>query len=175
MSRVVSWLQAHEHRIFFLVNRRIQHIIFDHIFSKLTHLGGATVTILVSLFISLFGRGAWQTAGIQCCIALLVSHIPVAWIKKRYPRLRPYMVLPEAKTYHKPLKDHSFPSGHTTAIFSVIVPFVCAAPWLSAVLLPLASIVAVSRIYLGLHYPSDCLVGCMIGTLTALSTVAFFS
>lgn len=172
MSRVVNWLQHHETRMFHFVNQRIQHFFLDHFFSRITHLGGATATIFVSLCCALFGQGVIQTAGIQALIALTISHIPVAIIKKKYPRLRPYLVYPGANTYKNPLTDHSFPSGHTTAIFSVIIPFIVALPLLGAVLLPLACIVGISRIYLGLHYPSDCIAGSFIGTAAALITVA---
>jgi undecaprenyl-diphosphatase len=61
------------------------------------------------------------------------------------------------------LKDHSFPSGHTTAVFSVIVPFLLQTPSLAAVLIPLGLSVGISRIYLGLHYPSDVIAGGILG------------
>ncbi|MDU0203871.1 MULTISPECIES: phosphatase PAP2 family protein [Paenibacillus] len=174
MSRVVNWLQHHETRMFHFVNQRIQHFFLDHFFSRITHLGGATATIVISLCCALFGQGALQTAGIQALIALTISHIPVAIIKKKYPRLRPYLVHPQTITYKNPLTDHSFPSGHTTAIFSIIIPFIAAMPILGIILLPLAFIVGLSRIYLGLHYPSDCFVGSLIGTAAALTTVALW-
>ncbi|MDD9266453.1 phosphatase PAP2 family protein [Paenibacillus sp. GCM10023248] len=174
MSKVVNWLQHHETRMFHFVNQRIQHFFLDHFFSRITHLGGATATIVISLCFALFGQGVMRTAGIQALIALTLSHIPVAVIKKKYPRLRPYLVLPQTITYKNPLTDHSFPSGHTTAIFSIIIPFIAAMPVLGAILLPLAFIVGLSRIYLGLHYPSDCIVGCFIGTAAALLTPALW-
>ncbi|MCY9660340.1 phosphatase PAP2 family protein [Paenibacillus chondroitinus] len=174
MSRVVNWLQHHETRMFHFVNQRIQHFFLDHFFSRITHLGGATATIVISLCCALFGQGALQTAGFQALIALTISHIPVAIIKKKYPRLRPYLVHPQTITYKNPLTDHSFPSGHTTAIFSIIIPFIAAMPLLGIILLPLALIVGLSRIYLGLHYPSDCLVGSLIGTAASLTTVALW-
>ncbi|MBD0379846.1 phosphatase PAP2 family protein [Paenibacillus sedimenti] len=174
MSRVVHWLQHHETRMFCFVNQRIQHSFLDHLFSKITHLGGATATIVISLCMALFGQGALRIAGIQALIALTISHIPVAIIKKKYPRLRPYLVLPQTIICKNPLTDHSFPSGHTTAIFSVIIPFVAAMPILGLILVPIALLVGLSRIYLGLHYPSDCLAGCLIGTTAALATVAFW-
>ena len=71
--------------------------------------------------------------------------------------------MPETKMLVYPLKDHSFPSGHTTAIFSVLTPFVFHLPSLALPLLALGSLVALSRIYLGHHYPSDVLVGVLLG------------
>lgn len=172
MSRVVSWLQKHEHRMFFFVNQRIQHSALDYFFNAITHLGGATAMIIIALCVALFTEGVWRIAGIESCIALAASHVPVAIIKKKYPRLRPYLVLKGTHTCKKPLTDHSFPSGHTTAVFSVTVPLMLVHSWIAIILLPIASLVGLSRIYLGLHYPSDCLAGLLIGTVTALSAVA---
>lgn len=174
MSRVVHWLQHHETRLFHFVNQRIQHNFLDMFFTKITHLGGATISIIVSLCLACFGHGSLQIAGLQALLALTISHIPVAIMKKRYPRLRPYLVHPQTITYKNPLTDHSFPSGHTTAIFSVMIPILFAAPILGIALVPLAFTVGLSRIYLGLHYPSDCVVGCLIGTTVSLATVAFW-
>lgn len=170
MSRVVSWLQQHENRMFYYINQRIQHNGLDLLFSKITHLGGATSTILISLCLSIFGQGVLRTAGIQSLIALTLSHIPVAIVKKKYPRLRPYLVMPEANICKNPLTDHSFPSGHTTAIFSIVLPLSIMVPSLALPLLAIALLVSVSRMYLGLHYPSDCAAGCLIGSMTALFT-----
>ncbi|OCT10945.1 phosphoesterase [Paenibacillus pectinilyticus] len=174
MSRVVHWLQDHETRLFHFVNQRIQHNFLDAFFTKITHLGGATASIMLSLCLAIFGHGSLRIAGIQALIALTISHIPVAIMKKKYPRLRPYLVHPQTITYKNPLTDHSFPSGHTTAIFSVLVPLAFALPVLGLVLMPLALLVGLSRIYLGLHYPSDCIVGCLLGTSASLITVAFW-
>jgi undecaprenyl-diphosphatase len=172
MGKVVHWLQNRENRMFIWVNQTIQHSFLDVFFSKITHLGGATATIAISLCFSIFGQGVLRLAGLQSLIALTVSHIPVAIFKKRYPRLRPYLVVPETKIGKNPLTDHSFPSGHTTAIFSTTIPVIMAFPILALVLLPIAFIVGISRMYVGLHYPSDVVAGCLIGTLSALATVA---
>ncbi|MFD2610980.1 phosphatase PAP2 family protein [Paenibacillus gansuensis] len=174
MSRVVSWLQRHENRMFFWANHRLNHTVLDYLFAVVTHLGGATFTIAASLLIAVFAPAPWNVTGAESLTALAVSHIPVAIIKKKYPRLRPYLVLPQTRTGANRLTDHSFPSGHTTAIFSVIIPFVIALPVLGFILVPLGVVVGLSRMVLGLHYPSDVLAGCALGTLTAFLTVAFF-
>jgi undecaprenyl-diphosphatase len=172
MSRVVTWLQHHDNRMFSFVNQKIQHSLLDLFFNTITHLGGATVTISTSLLLAAFGHGALRTAALQSLVALTASHIPVAVIKRKYPRLRPYLVLPNTVICKNPLKDHSFPSGHTTAIFSSVLPYSLAFPPLGFLLLPLAVSVGMSRIYLGLHYPSDVAAGCFIGLAAALVTTA---
>ena len=88
-----------------------------------------------------------------------------------YPRRRPYLVLDEIYVTDRPLKDHSFPSGHTTAIFSVVTPFALYDPMFAVILLPLAIFVGISRTYLGLHYPSDVIVGMLLGSTTGLFAI----
>lgn len=172
MGRMVNWLQGHEQRVFYFINQTIQHRVLDRLLSTLTHLGGATITILASTLLLLFGTSDWREVGLRCITALVLSHIPVAIIKKAYPRLRPYIVFPETNTCSNLLTDHSFPSGHTTAIFSIVTPIILYLPIIGSVLLPIAFIVGFSRIYLGLHYPSDVMVGAMIGTISAVISVA---
>ncbi|WP_019850938.1 phosphatase PAP2 family protein [Desulfitobacterium sp. PCE1] len=68
----------------------------------------------------------------------------------------------------KPLRDASFPSGHSTAIFCIATVLVLAIPSSFILFYSLASIVAFSRVYLGMHYPSDIMIGASLGTITAL-------
>jgi undecaprenyl-diphosphatase len=174
LSRVMHWLQQHENQVFLWVNRRNHIATFDFIMRRITHFGGASITIASTLGLAFFTHGMWRVAAIHALAALALSHIPVAILKKKYPRLRPYLVIKETKTYKNPLVDHSFPSGHTTAIFSVIMCFAMSSSLLAVILVPIGMLVAYSRMYLGLHYPSDCIVGALLGTSAALlASVAF--
>jgi len=173
MSRVVLWLHHKELRLFFYINHNLQHSILQYILNILTHIGGAVFTIVSTLSIAFFAEGELSKTGWQAFAALAISHIPVAIIKRFYPRLRPYLVLPKTNIGKQLLEDHSFPSGHTTAVFASVTPFVLAFPIMSFLLVPIAFIVAFSRIYLGLHYPSDCAAGMIIGTGVAYLCAAF--
>ncbi|OAB46090.1 phosphatase PAP2 family protein [Paenibacillus glacialis] len=175
MRQLIFKLQKLDQRLFQWINGRLHNFLLNFFLYYLTHLGGATFTISTSLLVWVFGSPPWSTAGAQAAIALAVSHIPVAIAKKLYPRIRPYLALPETNTFRNPLSDHSFPSGHTTAAFAIAIPFIVAIPELWSLFLSLSIIVGFSRIYLGLHYPSDVLAGVVIGTSVATMTVAIWN
>lgn len=173
MSRLKDWWTAREQKMFYWANRKMRHHRLQAFFSLYTHLGGATFTISISLILAMWAPDPYKRIAFYSMIALATSHIPVALIKRIYPRIRPHLALPEALTGRKPLMDHSFPSGHSTAAFAVSTPWLLAAPALFWPLFIVASGVAFSRVYLGLHYPSDCLVGICIGTLAGVLTTYF--
>lgn len=164
-------LREYDDRLFCWCNQSISHPLLDRLLKALTHLGSAAFTVPFAISVILFTNGIWQRAGWLSLSALIISHMLAVLIKRRFQRVRPYDVLAQAKMSILPLKDYSFPSGHTTAAFSTFIPFLFVAPSLTQVLLPLACMVGLSRIYLGVHYPSDVLAGAMVGTLTALALV----
>jgi undecaprenyl-diphosphatase len=162
-TKLLTNMYDFECKLFRSVNRHFDHKLLNFYFRNITHLGGATATIAACIFLMFFTRGLVQATSIASAASLLISHLPVAIVKKLYPRKRPYLALLETKVAANPLEDHSFPSGHTTAIFSVIIPFILYMPQLAIILLPLALSIGYSRMYLGLHYPSDVLAGCLLG------------
>ncbi|WMW46412.1 phosphatase PAP2 family protein [Bacillus paralicheniformis] len=172
MNKLMVGIYNFECRVFLGMNSLFHQKALNRYFRSSTHLGGAFCTISASLSLLLFGPGSVRTAGIASAIALLVSHLQVMLIKKLYPRKRPYLTLKETQVLQNPLKDHSFPSGHTTAAFSVITPLMIFFPILTLLLIPVGISVGLSRIYLGLHYPSDVLagtaLGISVGTLSAM-------
>lgn len=168
-------LLSAERRLFQWINGRLHNRYLNFWLFYLTHLGGATATIGISLLLWGLASQPLKLPALQALVALAVSHLPVAAAKRLYPRVRPYLALPGTNTFRNPLKDHSFPSGHTTAIFASVVPYIAAFPPLAFLLLPAAVIVGFSRIYLGLHYPTDVAAGAVIGTAVAAGTVALWS
>lgn len=174
MRHIIMKLLLWEQHLFQMINGRLHNRFLNFWLFYFTHLGGATSAISINVLIWAFAPLPLKTIGLQALIALAVSHIPVAIGKRLYPRMRPYLALPGTNTFHNPLKDHSFPSGHTTAIFASTVPYMLAYPALTVILLPLACIVGFSRIYLGLHYPSDVIAGALIGTGVAFGTVGLW-
>ena len=183
MDRVMNWLQTNEQKVLMWANRRRVHKgmgrWMDRWLSAVTHMGGATFTLASAILCVIFAPNPWHTAGWQCAAAVAASHIPVAVIKRKYRRLRPHQAIPHVQTGRKPLCDSSFPSGHTTAIFAWLTPWLIVDTALLPALLPMAIVLGVSvawsRMYLGLHYPSDVAAGALLGSLTSLAVSAFWS
>lgn len=157
--------------LFIYINKRIKCRILDMCMPRITHLGGVSFTILTCLFLYLFGQAEAKIAAAEAFITITGSQGIVQLFKNTINRKRPYLVMPEVHTFwRKLLKDYSFPSGHTTAGFSLAVILAIHFPAYSIVSYLLATMVGVSRIYTGMHYPSDVLSGAFLGTGFAVLT-----
>jgi undecaprenyl-diphosphatase len=163
MMRIIQSFYHLECRVFQEINSHFDKKLFNLFFRTITHIGGAAFISVTTLLFIILSSNQTRLAAISSAAALALSHIPVQLVKKFFPRKRPYLLFERTKILPNPLKDHSFPSGHTTAVFSVIVPFIFLKPFLAIILIPLGICVGVSRIYLGLHYPSDVIAGGILG------------
>lgn len=85
------------------------------------------------------------------------------WLKAKTTRPRPCArhgrILPRVA----PLDEYSFPSGYTLHATAFTLVTLYSYPTLAWLLLPFATLVALSRVALGLHYPSDVLAGALLG------------
>jgi undecaprenyl-diphosphatase len=101
-----------------------------------------------------------------------VGVLAYKWLKARTSRPRPYQVRAAIRRGADPLDQFSFPSGHTlhAASFSILmIAYALPLAWLVA---PFACAVAVSRLVLGLHYPSDVIAGAALGATLATASLA---
>lgn len=171
MSRMLTWLLTKDQVLFSYFNQRLHKKWLDRCMRILTYVGGALFTIISTLVIILVFRGKVQETGVQAAASLLVSHILVQLLKLLFSRKRPHLVLENTRMLQKPLKDYSFPSGHTTAAFSIMIVYALTLPILAPLFVVLSFLVGFSRMYLGYHYPSDIIVGGTLGTLSAFISV----
>jgi len=94
-------------------------------------------------------------------------------LKNLIARPRPYWVLPELELIVKPLSSYSFPSGHSFSGFAAATAITLAfGKKLGIPAYILAALIALSRIYVGIHFPSDVLAGAVLGVLVALLVCA---
>lgn len=174
MGEIKGILYKTELSTLLIFNRTIKCRVLDVVMPLLTHLGSGAVTISFCLLVIGVGSGGVRATGIQALIALVASHLMVQLLKRRICRLRPKDVLPDINTFKVSLDYYSFPSGHTAAAFSIATVLALNIQGAAAPAYAAASAVAITRLYLGVHYPSDVLAGMLLAVVSSLA-VNFFA
>lgn len=95
-------------------------------------------------------------------------------LKRHFARPRPFVGCPGVEACARVLDEFSFPSGHMLHAIGFSTLLVAYFPQLAWVLWPFAALVALSRVVLGLHYPSDVAVGALLGWLMAHTILLLF-
>lgn len=96
------------------------------------------------------------------------TDVVTAAVKVQFDRRRPYEIDPEiGPVVHKPDGNASFPSGHTSGAYAAAIVLGAIAPERSAELLDLAEQVAYSRVFGGVHFPTDVIAGARIASRIA--------
>jgi undecaprenyl-diphosphatase len=133
----------------------------------LTHLGDPSTWVVVGLALAFSGGPGPRYAallGLGAVMAVLASQV----LKRLCCRTRPSCALGDFAALADNPDAFSFPSGHTAAAFGIAVALAGEGSGLGALTLALASGIAVSRVYLGAHYPLDVAAGALLGTLSGL-------
>jgi undecaprenyl-diphosphatase len=134
-----------------------------------THLGGTGPTLLAA-GLPWFACCALHQVSRLALASLIASHLLVQLVKRTVGRARPtgdgcVALVREPDRF-------SFPSGHATASMSVAVAYAVVFPTWAAAVFILATVVGFSRVRLGVHYPSDVLVGQVIAIATSAAMAA---
>lgn len=157
-----------------LINTRIKNKYLDKIMYRVTDLGGAIFTSLFATALVVFGDRQVKLMGLEAITALTFGQIFVQSLKKLFSRERPYKILQQLHTFGIDLSDYSFPSGHTTASFSLATTIALNMPKFAVLVFFMALIIAMSRIYLGVHYPTDVAAGIILGVSASLAVHLYF-
>lgn len=139
-------------------------------FALVSRLGDGVVWYALMLALCLAGSPG---TALRMALAGIAGLAIYRLIKSRSRRPRPLHADPAIVSRVPPLDRYSFPSGHTLHATTFTLIACSAHPWLAVVLLPLAISIAASRVLLGLHYPSDVLIGAALGLALAEAAIAF--
>ena len=151
-----------------IFNHTIKCKPLDLIMPVFTYLGSLTFTILFCLSTFIYPNKNIRELGINASLTIILSTLIAQVIKTSVSRIRPFIKMPNLNIKKIGIDKYSFPSGHTTAAFSIAVSVALMYPGISSICISLATLVGISRMYLGVHYPSDVIVGILIGTPCSL-------
>lgn len=161
-------LDRFELRLCLLLNRSCHRKTLRSFFSLISRLGNGIFWYSLMLVLPIAAGWPGLLTAAHMMVVGILGLIIYKLLKSRLLRERPFFTHPDILLGTAPLDKFSFPSGHTlhAVAFSLVVVFHF--PALSWLVFPFAALTAMSRIVLGLHYPTDVIVGGMIGATIAL-------
>lgn len=164
-------IQRFDEQALVWIAQTLRNSLLDPIMSFYTRLGDAGL-LFIALGLVLLLFKSTRKAGFSALCAMLIGLVVVNFtIKPLFARERPWLVI-ENFVNLVPEKDpNSFPSGHTNAAFAFALALCMTAPkrWMKITAVCMAVVMGLSRLYVGVHFPSDVLVGALIGSLCGLA------
>lgn len=160
-GNILLWIQEY-----------VRNDFLTPIFKFITGLGDeGYVWIAIAILLVFFKQ--YRKAGFAVGVSLLGSLIfNNTLIKNMVRRVRPYRVLETLTILIEEPGEFSFPSGHTSSSFAAGVVLYLLLPKKYGVpAMILAFLIGISRLYVGVHYPTDVMAGAVLGTLLAIGSV----
>lgn len=155
-----------ENALCLTVNRSCHYAVVRKFFALVSRLGDGGFWYVLMLGLAVNGE-VTALAAAHMAVTALIGTALYKLLKSRLVRERPYVACVGIEMGTMPLDRYSFPSGHTLHAVCFTILATSHVPELTPVLVPFALLVAISRVVLGLHYPSDVLAGALIGALLA--------
>lgn len=169
MDAIINQLIQLDGQILLFIQEHLRFSEITPAVTFITRLGDSGFIWIVLSVILLFPKKT-RRAGILSIVALIGSLcITNFWLKNYVARVRPYEVINGLNCLVEKASDWSFPSGHSSAAFASAVAIYKSRPKrLGVPCMILAFAIALSRLYVGIHYPTDVICGMLIGTLIGL-------
>ena len=159
-----------------LLFNRINHLKpISLLFAAVSRLGNGVFWYVLMLMLPLIYGGAALQVTLHMGLVGLVGLLIYKWLKTSTERVRPYNHNGDIFQNVVALDQFSFPSGHTLHAVSFTLVLLNYYPEWALLVVPFAVLVALSRVILGLHYPSDVLMGAFLGAGLAQGSFCMWS
>ena len=175
MSQMLNRMQAWDSALCVSVSHTSKYSMVRAWFRVISRLGDGVFWYALMLGILALEQGEGVKPVLHMLAAGLTGTLIYKWLKHKTHRPRPYQVHQDVFVTGQALDRFSFPSGHTlhAVAFGMVALFYF--PLLAIILMPFIVMVAMSRVILGLHYPSDVLAGATIGYAIAAISINLVS
>ena len=132
----------------------------------------SVVMLAVALIVDVARRSRVPLGMLCAILAYGLAEGAATALKMAIDRARPSLVDASLHPLVVVPQSAAMPSGHATSAFAAAVAVGLIHPRLRVPLVGLATLIAISRVYLGVHFPSDVVVGAALGTVIAFGVVA---
>ena len=153
------------------LNRSSGSTAVRQVFRAVSWLGDGWVWYALTLALPLIYGHPGLIAAIHMVLTGAIGVLAYKVIKNRAVRERPYITHSAIQCASVPLDRYSFPSGHTLHAISFTLLLAGYFPEWTAALAGLALLIALSRVILGLHYPTDVAAGALLGGALGMSSL----
>lgn len=172
---MLNSFQRIDNRILDFIENYLRFPLLDKMMTIITWTGNCGI-VWSLLSIYLINSNNYIMLGYRVIISLVLTAIVgEGIIKHLIRRSRPFIKVNQgALLISKPM-TYSFPSGHAASSFSVVGVFIIQNSHMSIYIISLASLIAFSRLYLKVHYPSDVLSGMILGLLCSIVVCSLFN
>lgn len=162
-------------KLFYFINHGLKSGIMDYVMIFFTLLGNSLVIImLTAVILYLYSKVSFKSNFILFLLIIIVGGILTHVLKIAIDRPRPPKELADVNILLTPLYEKSFPSGHAQIAFTTMTYLVKKIKKMAILLITVAMLIGLSRIYVGVHYPTDVLFGSIIGLFVALIGLKIF-
>ena len=166
----MEWLLEMDGRLLLWLKEFFAHPVLDDgmiFISRLGNKGFVWIAIGVVFLLLGFQNKIWRKRGLMVLLSLAGNFLACNVIlKPLVNRTRPYVLL-DYDILIPPVGDASFPSGHTAASFAAATAIYAINRKWGIVAYIFAALMGFSRLYLGVHFPTDVLGGAVCGTVAA--------
>lgn len=155
-------------KILFFINKNMSSNILNDIMIFITNLGdNGFIWLLITAILLI--RKKTRSTGIRIAIALILSVLAGNLILKNlFERSRPFFIFPHINILIEEPSGFSFPSAHSMSSFAAATVIFLSNKKFGILALILALLIAFSRLYLFVHFPSDVIIGSTIGILLGI-------
>lgn len=167
-------IQKFDDIILLFIKNNMHGYILDKVMIIITSLGNTgAIWIFISILLILNKKN--RNAGFMVLIALLFSAILGDYmLKNLVHRLRPCTNIPQGNLLITKPTSYSFPSGHAAASFSAAGVLAKYLKKYRVEFYTLASLIAFSRLYVYVHYPTDVIAGIILGLICSKTAILVF-